>query len=72
MTGISFTINTLNITDHLLMTFANDRHHSHLVVNTAADEVAHQVDVGDVDRLKVIQDSWEVVGIVFSLEERSQ
>ena len=49
MTGISFTINTLNITDHLLMTFANDRHHSHLVVNTAADEVAHQVDVGDVD-----------------------
>ena len=49
MTGISLTIYPLNIADHLLMTFANDRHHSHLVVNTAADQVAHQVHVGDVD-----------------------
>ena len=72
MTGISSAIYTPNNTDHLLMTFSNDGHDGHLVVNTAADEVAHQVDVGDVDRLKVIQDSWEVVGIVFSLEERSQ
>ena len=72
MTGISFTIYTPNNTDHLLVTFANDRHHSHLVVNTAADEVAHQAHVGDVDRLEAVQDGWEVVGIIFSLEERSQ
>ena len=67
MTGISLTIYPLNIADHLLMTFPNDRHHSHLVVNTAADEIAHQVDVGDEDRLETVQDSREVVGIVFSL-----
>ena len=67
MTGISFTIYTPCNTDHLLMAFANDRHHSHLVVNTAADEIAHQVDVGDEDRLETVQDSREVVGIVFSL-----
>ena len=67
MTGISFTIYTPCNTDHLLMAFANDRHHSHLVVNTAADEIAHQVHVGDEDRLETVQDSREVVGIVFSL-----
>ena len=67
MTGIGFTIYTPCNTDHLLMAFANDRHHSHLVVNTAADEIAHQVDVGDEDRLETVQDSREVVGIVFSL-----
>ena len=72
MTGISLTIYPLNIADHLLMTFPNDRHHSHLVVNTAADQVAHQVHVGDVNRLETVQDSREMVGIVFSLEERSQ
>ena len=72
MTGISLTIYPLNIADHLLMTFPNDRHHSHLVVNTAADEVAHQAHIGDVDRLEAVKDGWEVVGIVFSLEERSQ
>ena len=72
MTGISLTIYTPNNTDHLLVTFANDWHHSHLVVNTSADKVAHQLNVGDVDRLKAVQDSREVVGIIFSLEERSQ
>ena len=72
MTGISLSIYPPNNTDHLLMTFANDRHHSHLVVNTAAHQVAHQAHVGDVDRLEAVQDGWEMVGIVFSLEERSQ
>ena len=72
MTGIGFTIYSPCNTDHLLMAFANDRHHSHLVFNTAADQVAHQAHVGDVDRLEAVQDGWEVVGIIFSLEEMSQ
>ena len=49
MTGIGFTIYTPCNTDHLLMTFANDGSDAHLVVNTAAEKVAHQVNVGDVD-----------------------
>lgn len=49
MTGISLSIYPPNNTDHLLMTFANDGSDPHLVVNTAAEEVAHQLNVGDVD-----------------------
>ena len=72
MTGISLSIYPPDNTDHLLMTFANDGSDAHLVVNTAADQVAHQAHVGHVDRLKAVQNGWEMVGIVFSLEERSQ
>ena len=72
MSGIGLTINTLHHSHHFLMTLTDDGHHSHLVVNTSADKVAHQLNVGDVDRLKAVQDSREVVGIIFSLEERSQ